>query len=128
MTGFEYDVKWNHFSKCLESRTSETAEMTIHFKPLAHIRGTKTSSASSRQLCYTHSHYIPRFFFLAQFPSRNVFCRETQPRAQKSRTAYCLSCIRPDPCPGAPMRCISVDLMEFMSECVFAVALSGSGP
>lgn len=33
-----------------------------------------------------------------------------------------------DPCPGpgAPTRCVLVDLMEFMSESVFA--LSGSGP
>lgn len=35
-----------------------------------------------------------------------------------------------DPCPGpgAPTRCVLVDLMEFMSEYVFAFALSGSGP
>lgn len=35
-----------------------------------------------------------------------------------------------DPCPGpgAPTRRILVDLMEFMSEYVFAFALSGSGP
>lgn len=38
---FEYNVKWNHFSKCLESRTLETAEMTVNFKPLARVRGTK---------------------------------------------------------------------------------------
>lgn len=63
MTEFEYDVKWNHFSKCLESRTLETAEMTVHFKPLAHVRGTKTSSSSSCRVCYSHSYYILRFFF-----------------------------------------------------------------
>lgn len=74
--------------------------------------------------------FYSKLLFFSQFSSRNVSRHQTQSRAQKSQTAYYLSCIRPDPCPGlgAPSHRVPVDLMEFMSEYVFAFALSGSGP
>lgn len=130
MSEFEY-VKWNHFSKSLGSMTWETAEITVHFKPLAHVRGTKTSSASAHRHCYSHSYYIQRFFyFLHNFPAEMFPAMRCSHALRSHRqliisAAFALtSCLRF----GAPMHCVPVDLMEFMSECVFAFALSGSGP